>query len=436
MILKTDLCQLMTISGYLRSGMPHRVVTCEASAKKLPTGQRFLVMAGTEEIREKLISMRFTPEHMEFLHSVPALREAMTPTFEEWLSNFRFTGSMWAMAEGEIVFPGEPLVRITAPLPEAQLVETIVLSILNHDIGIASKAARMVLVACGKPLVELGARLVHHEAAARGARAAYLAGFHSTSNVEAGRRFDIPLHGSMAHMWSMMGEDKIDALGKWSKLWTNSSVILDAYDAETAAGVGVLRGVRLIHVNSGDLAAEAKIIRHTLDAYGSCAKIMVSGDLDEHAIHGLVLGGAPIDMFGIEAQLGNASPRIMYRVVYDDTNQRPLMDAAMPGRKQVFLDQREGGWTHLVALDGALRETEFLTPLLDPHIDNGLITSEGISLETSRRYCNAALTSLSALPVGYDLSSMSEPSIDVPVRAHDSLTEMYMRARRATEGEE
>lgn len=165
MILKTDLYQLTMAAGYFHGGLVDKVVTCEAFARKLPPKRRFLVMAGTEEIREALIAFRFQPEDIEFLHTVPALREAMTPAFTQWLRKFRFTGDLWAMAEGEIVFPGEPLVRVTAPLPQAQLAETIILSILNHDVKIASKAARIILAAQGRPVMEFGTRRTHHEAA-------------------------------------------------------------------------------------------------------------------------------------------------------------------------------------------------------------------------------------------------------------------------------
>jgi nicotinate phosphoribosyltransferase len=443
MILKTDLYQIAMVSGYFRSGMADRVITCEAFARRLPSSRRFLVMAGTSEIREALCSFRFSKEDIEFLHSIPALREAMSPAFAEWLSAFRFSGDMWAMAEGEIVFPGEPLVRITAPLPQAQLSETLILSILNHDIKVASKAARMVLAACGKPLMEFGTRRTHHEAAVRAARAAYLAGFHSTSNIEAGRRFGIPVSGTVAHMWTMVNASESEAFGKWSRLWSRPAFLVDTYDTEAAvrivAGIGNAATVR---IDSGDLASEARMARRILDGEGSRAAIVASGDLDEYSIRHLVSSGAPIDMFGVGTKLvvpdDAPSPGIVYKAVQDETDGRPLIKASggkttMPGRKQVFLDQRKGGWIHLVALDGVVQGDEFLTPLLDPHIVGGRAVSHDVGLEASRRYCNAALTSLSALPVGYDLSSLDGPCTGVPVRAHDSLTEMFVRARKALE---
>jgi nicotinate phosphoribosyltransferase len=445
MILKTDLYQLTMMAGYFHSGLASKVVTCEAFARKLPPKRRFLVMAGTEEIRETLCRFRFSLEEVKFLQTIPALREAMTPSFVDWLLDFSFTGDLWAMAEGEIVFPGEPLVRITAPLPQAQLAETIILSILNHDIRVVSKAARIILAARGKAVIEFGTRRTHHEAALRSARAAYLAGFSATSNVEAGFQFGIPLAGTVAHMWTMVNKNEQDAFQKWASLWQDPIMIIDTYNtqkgAELAAQIEKIKGVR---IDSGNFMTDSKFVRHILDERGSKARIMVSGDLDEYVIYDLVSGGAPIDAFGVGTKLvapdDAPSLGIVYKVVYDETEKRPLIKtsggkATMPGRKQVFLDQREGGWTHLVALDGVIEASDLLSPLLDQHISKGLVVHDmrEVTLEVSRRYCNASLTSLSGLPVGYDLSSLLEPNIGVPVHPHESLTKMFVEARCAVE---
>lgn len=442
--LKTDLHQLAMMAGHFHSGMADKVVTCEAFVDKLPKMRRFLVMAGTEEIRRALVSMRFTSSDIEFMRTIPAMRKVMTPEFEEWLLGFRFTGDMWAMAEGEIVFPGTPLVRITAPLPQAQLAETI-LSILNHDMSVASTAARIVLASKGTPVVECGTHRTHHEVALKSARAAYLAGFAGTSNVEAGRFFGIPVIGTVAHMWTTVQRGEKEAFEKWSKLWDEPTFRIDTCDTMRSAKLAAsIRNTGTVLIDSGDLLSASHLVRHVLDEQGSRAKIIVSGDLDEYSILDLVANDAPVDLFCVGTKLvtpdDTPSLEIVYRVVYDETEGRPLIQtsdgkATMPGRKQVFLDQREGGWTHLVALDGAIQPSELLTPLLDRHIAAGVETDgvREISLEMSRRYCNAALTSLSALPVGYDLSSLVEPSVGVPVRAHESLTRMFVSARMESE---
>ncbi len=444
-ILKTDLYQITMMAGYFHGGMSDKVVTCEAFARKLPPRRRFLVMAGTEEIREALAAFRFEGRDIDFLRELPVLRKVMTPAFEEWLRDFRFTGDMWAMAEGEIVFPGEPLVRITAPLPQAQLAETMVLSVLNHDMRVASKAARIVLAARGKPVMEFGTRRTHHDAALRSARAAYLAGFAGTSNVEAGMLFGIPVMGTVAHMWTMVHQSEAAAFEKWTGLWDHPTLLIDTYDTMRGAKLAAeTRSASMVRIDSGDLLYGSKLVRHILDEGGSKAGIVVSGDLDEYAIHELVSSGAPVDSFGVGTKLvapeDAPSLGIVYKAVYDETDGRPLLKtsggkATMPGRKQVFLDQREGGWTHLVALDGELEASELLVPLLDCHISRGTVAegAEETTLEISRRYCNAALASLSALPVGYDLSSILEPSVGVPVRAHDSLTRMFVSARCSME---
>ncbi len=443
--LKTDLYQIAMMAGYFHGGMVNKTVTCEAFARRLPKKWRFLVMAGTEEIRNVLKKLSFVGEDIKFLKSVPALRDVMTPAFEEWLSEFRFTGDMWAMAEGEVVFPGEPLIRITAPLPQAQLAETIILSILNHDMRVASKAARIVLAAKGKPVIEFGTRRTHHDAAVRSARAAYLAGFSGTSNMNAGMLFNIPVMGTVAHMWTMVHKTEQEAFDKWSRIWNSPSFLIDTYDTMCGANLAAkIKNAASVRIDSGDLGIDSKFVRHILDESGSKAKIMVSGDLDEYSVTDLIASGSPIDSFGIGTKLVSPddapSLGIVYKAVYDEDDKRPLMKtssggkATMPGRKQVFLDQREGGWTHLVALDGEIENSELLTPLMDRHIVNGEIEDGSeMPLEVSRRYCNAILSSLSDLPVGYDLSSIAEPSIGVPVMAHDSLTKMFVSAKRGME---
>jgi len=437
MILKTDLYQITMAAAYVNSGMEDRRVTCEAFARRLPPQRRFMVMAGTEEIRDILSSIRFNRSDIEYLSEIPALRKAMTDKFVKWLENFRFTGDMWAMGEGEVVFAGEPLVQITAPLPEAQLVETIILSVLNHDIKIASKAARIVLAAQGRAVYDFGTRRTHHEAAIRAARAAYLAGFDGTSNIEAGKQFGIPVSGTMAHMWVMSFDDERKAFSTFSKWVPGATMLVDTHDTlkgvENAAKVGVLDAIR---IDSGDLRRDSMVSRQLLDRAGKTGtKIIVSGDLDEHAILSLVSSGAPIDAFGVGTKLAVSddvpSLGIVYKIVYDDSSNKPLMKlspgkASMPGRKRVFLDQRNGSWVHLVALDGAVEDDSCeLTQLMDCCLRRGRkVDGTRIGLPAMRSYCSANLSSLASLPLGYDLSSL-DPGTEVPVRMHESLREAH-----------
>lgn len=440
-ILKTDLYQLTMAAGYFHAGMSEKVVTCEAFARKLPPARRFMVMAGTEEIRSILLDLRFDDEDIEFLTGLPALKSVMTPKFQDWLADFRFTGDMWAMAEGEIVFPGEPLVRVTAKLPEAQLAETIVLSVLNHDMSIASKAARIVLAARGRPVLEFGTRRTHHESAIASARAAYLAGFVGTSNIEASRRFGIPAAGTVAHMWVMVHGSETEAFSSFARIYDKPTLLIDTYDTlEGARKAAAIPKTEAVRIDSGDLQHESMFVRHILDEHGrSDIKIIASSDLDEYAIDDLLSAGAPIDAFGVGTRL--AAPQdppslgIVYKAVFDEDESRPLIKRAgskttWPGRKQVFLDQRAGGWGHLVAIDGAVAASEDLSPLLDCHIRRGRAVDDAIvDLEVARKYCNSCLTSLAALPVSHDLSSLAEMRIpSAPVAPHESLLDMFAAA--------
>jgi nicotinate phosphoribosyltransferase len=450
-ILKTDLYQLTMTAGYFHAGLANKVVTCEAFARKLPPTRRFMVMAGTEEIREALLGMRFDEEDIEFLRGVPALKSVMTPDFIRWLEDFRFEGDLWAMAEGEIVFPGEPLVRVTAPLPQAQMAETMILSILNHDISIASKAARVVLAARGRPVLEFGTRRTHHEAAVSAARAAYLAGFAGTSNVEASRQFGIPAAGTVAHMWVMVHRSETEAFEKFAEVFGEPTLLIDTYDTlEGARKASDIKKTKSVRIDSGDLAHNAMFVRHILDERDrKDVKIIASSDLDEYAIANLMESGAPIDAFGVGTRLVSpADPPslgIVYKVVYDETEKRPLIKRSgskttIPGRKQVFLDQREGGWQHLVALDGTIEASSDLSPLLDCHIRRGHAVPDAcVDLDVARKYCNSCLTSLAALPLEYDLSSLLEAHNQTfPVKGDTSLRDLFavaMAARAGVKGE-
>jgi len=440
--LKTDLYQVAMASGYVNGGMSRRRVTCEAFARRLPPQRRFMVMAGTQEIKDALSSMRFTREDVEYLRSVPMLRDAMTEKFCAWLRGFRFSGDLWAMAEGELVFPGEPLVRVTAPLPEAQMVETIILSILNHDVKIASKAARVVLAAQGRPVFDFGTRRTHHEAAISVARSAYLAGFAGTSSLEAGKRLGIPVAGTMAHMWVMVFGDEEEAFQSFARNFRRSTLLIDTYDTyEGARRALSIKGIGAVRIDSGDLARDSAIVRGLLDeGGGEGVKIVVSGDLDERRILELLSKDAPIDSFGVGTRVAVSddvpSLGIVYKAVRDEDQGRPLVKLAgakstMPGRKQVFLDQRGGHWSHLVAIEGAVESSEDLTPLLDRLLKDGRDVSEDeMGLEEARNYCRANLSSLASLP--FDLSSLEPEEGSCPVVVpHESLRQEYLAARGA-----
>ncbi|XXX82029.1 nicotinate phosphoribosyltransferase [Sorangium sp. So ce134] len=306
--LHTDLYQLTMAAGYFHRGMASRVATCELFVRRLPRHRRFLVAMGIERVVRYLEELRFTDEQIAYLSALPALADAMTPAFCRYLRDFRFHGDVWAVPEGTVFFPNEPLLRVTAPLIEAQLIETFALSAVNYATAIASKAARIVLAAGDAGVMEFGTRRAHPEAAVDAARAAYAVGCVGTSNVEAGMRFGIPVLGTAAHMWTMAHPTEEAAFEGYVAVFPSAAILLiDTYDtlvgAARAAAIArdKLKGVR---IDSGDLGALSVAVRRILDAAGcASAKIVASGDLNEHRIAELRRAGAPIDLYGVGTDL-------------------------------------------------------------------------------------------------------------------------------------
>lgn len=306
--LLTDLYQLTMAAGYFHSGMTQRTATCEMFVRRLPKRRRYLVAMGIERVLDYLERLRFTDDEIQYLTTVPALKDAMTPDFQAFLRELRFTGDVWALPEGTVVFANEPFVRIKAPLVEAQLVETFLLSAINHGTMIASKAARVVRAAGSAGVMEFGARRTHPLAAVDAARSAYAVGAIGTSNVEAGMRFGVPVLGTAAHMWTMAHASEEAAFAGYVRVFPSASTLLiDTYDtlegARRAAAIAgdKLKGVRL---DSGDLNDLSQRVRKILDENGcASAKIVASGDLNEYRIAELRKAGAPIDLYGVGTDL-------------------------------------------------------------------------------------------------------------------------------------
>lgn len=433
MILKTDLYQLTMLAAQFKKGLHKKVVSCEAFARKMPKTRKFLVMAGTEEINNFLLNMRFEKDDISYLKSLDALRPVFnTSNFEEYLRDFSFTGDFWALAEGEVAFAGEPLIRVTAPLPQAHLAETFGLSVLNHDIRTASKAARIVLAARGRPVLEFGTRRTHHEAATNVARSAYLAGFSATSNLAAGQRYNIPVAGTMAHMWVMIHDNEQQAFENFRDVYSEPVLLVDTYDTlEGVRKAARIPKVKAVRLDSRDLGQLARGSRKILDKAGrGDVKIIASNDLNEYKIDSLA--DTPIDAFGVGTELALSpdapSLGIVYKAVYDEECDRPLIKISpgkttLPGRKQVFLDTRNGNWSHLVALEGAVKPRPELTPLMDCYIQDGQVANEVASLEVARRYCNGCLLNLHN-----NLAGLEESDTQAPVIPHESLKELFERA--------
>ncbi len=358
--LLTDLYQLTMLQGYLARGM-QEIATFEFFVRELPEGRNFLVAAGLEQALEYLEGFAFSPEEIAWLAGTGRFREEVL----EWLRTVRFTGSVWAVPEGTIVFQDEPLLRVVAPLPQAQLVESRLINLLHFQTLIASKAARCVLAAPGKLLVDFGMRRAHGaEAGLYAARAAWIAGFDGTATVSAGARFSIPIFGTMAHAFIEAHDSEMDAFRSFAHAQPGNVVLLiDTYDTERAAHKVVrlqqelaaegitIQGVR---IDSGDLERQARAVRAILDQ-GGCRHVTIfsSGSLDEYRLQALLQSGAPIDGFGVGTLLDTSADRpyldCAYKLQeYAGTPRRKRSEgkATWPGRKQVWRQLRDGFFHH------------------------------------------------------------------------------------------
>ncbi len=297
----TDLYELTMAQVYYEQGQTGQAVF-ELALRELPAGWDYLLVAGLERALDFLEAMEFSSDDLAYLETLPQF----DAEFLERLAEFRFRGEAWAVAEGTVVYPPEPVLQIVAPLPAGQIVETALMNQVAFATLVASKAARVVDAAAGRPLFEFGGRRAHGEdAALQAARAAYIAGFEATSSVEAGRRFGLPVIGTMAHSYVLIHTDELDAFRRFSQRYAGTTLLVDTYD--TAGGVERVvavarelgpKSVGAIRIDSGDLTAAAFGARRRLDDAGlTHVRIVASGGLDEDRIASLVASGAPIDAF-------------------------------------------------------------------------------------------------------------------------------------------
>ena len=349
--LSTDLYELTMAAGYHAAGEMARA-SFELFVRELPATRGYLVAAGLEQAISYLETWRCTADEVAYLRTVPALQGAEPAFFDDYLRRLRFTGDVWAVPEGTPVFAGEPILRVTAPLPEAQLVETALLATILFQTAVASKAARVREAAGERPVTEFGARRAHGtEAAMLAARAACLAGCRATSNVEAGYRYGLPVSGTMAHSWVMAYPDELTAFSRYAAVYGPRSVLLiDTYDSIAAARRIVGAGLRpaAVRLDSGDLVRLSRSVRDILDAGGLAdTQILASGDLDEHKFAAVVSSGAPIDGFGVGTALSTSSdaPALsgVYKLVEIDRagTMTPVMKLSAgkrtyPGAKQLW----------------------------------------------------------------------------------------------------
>ena len=314
--LLTDQYELTMLQAALRSGAAHRPAVFEVFARHLPHGRRYGVVAGTGRLLDAVEQFRFGPAELSFLDGI-----VDAPTLA-YLESYRFSGNIWGYAEGDSYFPGSPILVVSGTFAEAVLLETVFLSILNHDCAIASAASRMVTAAGDRPLIEMGSRRTHERAAVAAARAAYLAGFASTSNLRAKYEFGVPSAGTAAHAFTLVHDNERHAFAsQLESLGSGTTLLVDTYDVARAVRTAVsLAGPELgaVRIDSGDLPVVAREVRSLLDSLGAeKTRILLTGDLDEYSI--AALGAVPVDGYGVGTSLvtGSGAPTaaLVYKLV-------------------------------------------------------------------------------------------------------------------------
>ena len=407
--LLTDLYQLAMMEAYVTNDETDTAVF-EFFVRKLPARRNFFVAAGLEQVLDFLQDIRVSQEELDWMDRSGRFGKP----FLDYLSRFRFTGDVHAMPEGTVFFPDEPIIRVTAPLPEAQYVESRIINLLQFQSIVASRAARMTLAARGRQLVDFGLRRAHgSEAGVLAARAAHLAGFTGTATVLAGQRFDVPIQGTMAHSYIQAHEDETEAFLRFARARPENLVLLiDTYDTERGAervarlvpqlkaeGITV-QGVRL---DSGDLDALARSVRDILDRAGlEEVSIIASGGLDEDRIAALVDAGAPIDGFGVGSSLTTASDAPVLDCAYKLQEYAGLArrklstgKATWPGRKQVWRHHDADG---LICGDVLSLEDDDQdgTPLIRKVMEGGRRLEPSPGLDAVRAHAAAQLDGLPA----------------------------------------
>ncbi|HVX92330.1 MAG TPA: nicotinate phosphoribosyltransferase [Xanthobacteraceae bacterium] len=434
--LLTDLYQLNMIQAYLDRGET-RTAVFEFFVRKLPRQRSFLLAAGLEQALHYLESLRVSPSELDWLASTGRFRQ----NFLDYMAGLRFTGDVHAMEEGTAFFANEPILRVTAPLPEAQLVETRLINILNFQCLIATKAARMMLLAPGKLLVDFGLRRAHGaEAGVMAARACYLAGFAGTATVLAGELFGIPVFGTMAHSYIEAHDDESAAFENFARARPDDlTLLIDTYDTEAAAHKVVALAPRLreagitirsVRLDSGDLLALSRSVRRILDAGGlTDVTIFASGGLDETSIDTMMRAGAPIDGFGIGTSLTTSSDVPSLDCVYKlqeyaglARRKRSTGKATWPGRKQVWRRYRDGRMTgDTLSLESDTQPGE---PLLRQVMRNGRRVAPPPSLDDIRA---RAARELKSLPPSL---RQLEPGPPYPVEVADALVRLAEQVDR------
>lgn len=385
------------LQAALASGTGHRRGVFEVFARRLPHGRRYGVVAGTGRLLDSIGSFHFDDDALSHLDQSGVVDR----TTLEWLSNYRFTGDVWGYGEGEPYFPHSPLLIVESTFAEAVLLETLVLSVLNFDSAVSAAASRMVQAAQARPCIEMGSRRTHEWAAVAAARAAYIGGFSATSNLECGRRYDVPTVGTSAHAFTLLHDTERDAfVAQVDSLGQGTTLLVDTYDVESAVALGVEvagTGLGAVRLDSGDLLTQAHEVRRQLDRLGATeTTITVTSDLDEHAI--AALAAAPVDTYGVGTSLvtGSGAPTagLVYKLVAREDGTGAMVPVEKKskdkpgagGRKRAVrrLDTDGAAQAEAVLVSSATSEDGPGRPLLVPLIKAGEVVGRE-SLETARQ---------------------------------------------------
>lgn len=416
--LLTDHYELTMLTAALRDGSSERRCVFEVFARRLPHGRRYGVVAGTGRLVEAITEHRFDPAEIDFLRRAGVV-DADTAG---WLSRYRFTGDLDGYPEGDLYYPGSPILTVSGSFAECVVLETLILSVLNHDCAVAAAAARMVTAARGRPIIEMGTRRTHEQAAIAAARSAYLAGFTATSNLAAGARYGIPTAGTAAHAFTLLHDDESAAFASQvTALGKGTTLLVDTYDISAGIRRAVAvagTGLGAVRIDSGDLSVLAQQSRELLDSLGAVdTRIIVSGDLDEYAI--AALAAEPVDAYGAGTAVvtGSGAPtaELIYKLVEVAGRavvKRSEHKATVGGRKTAVRRHKPTGTAteEVVVSQGTPEPARHDRAMQRPYLRGGEPAGDPPSLAAARDHLQAGLV---AVPwEGLKLSA-GDPAIPV-----------------------
>jgi nicotinate phosphoribosyltransferase len=421
--LLTDRYELTMIDAAIGSGLHERECVFEVFARRLPDGRRYGIVAGTGRLLELIREFRFGDPELKWLRDNRVVR----PETLDWLANYSFSGSISGYREGEVYFPGSPMLVVQGGFAEAVVLETLALSVLNYDSAVASAASRMVTAALGRPLAEMGSRRASERAAVAAARAAYIAGFGATSNLEAGRTWGVPTMGTAAHAFTLLHESEEAAFAaQVAALGPDTTLLVDTFDVPRAVELAVKvagTGLGAVRIDSGDLPSQAATVRAQLDALGATGtKITVTNDLDEYTI--AALSAAPVDSFGVGTSVvtgsGHPAAGLVYKLVArrDDSGawtsvaKKSIAKATIGGRKfpvrSLVAGVAEAETIYIGAAPAASADAR---PLLVPLVTNGVIDESYLGPAGTVRARDHRATAVAELPEDALRLSRGEPAI-------------------------